>query len=81
MKCKAEITINKYLPLLNVKGRKLELKNLPAFFRSIYSFDELLINENPYLVINVKGKGLGPREFKKHARIICIVQGCNLKLS
>ena len=66
----AEKTIEKYLPLLKVKGRRIEVKNLPAFFRNIYKFDELLINENPYLLITVQDKALGPREFKKHGKVL-----------
>ncbi|HAZ14623.1 MAG: hypothetical protein A2X86_16685 [Bdellovibrionales bacterium GWA2_49_15] len=69
MESMAEKTIEKYLPLLKVKGRRIEIKNLPAFFRNIYNFDELRINENPYLLITVKDKALGPREFKKHGKI------------
>ena len=66
----AEKMLNRYLPNLKTKEKRLELKNIPTFFRGIYSFNELFINKEPYLVINVRDKNLGPREFKKHAKIL-----------
>lgn len=65
-------TIKKYLPHLSVKlGRKVDsVGRLPAILSSLYSFEELIINENAFLLIGVKSKDLGPRQFKKHAEVI-----------
>jgi hypothetical protein len=70
MECIAEKTLNKYLPNLKTKEKMLDLKNIPAFLKAIYSFNKMLINDEPYLVINIKGKELGPRDFKKHGKIL-----------
>lgn len=64
----AEKTIKKYLPSLIAKGRALHLKNLPAFFRGLYDFEVLNVNKRPFLLINVKDKTLGPKDFKKHSK-------------
>lgn len=66
----AEKTIHKYLPNLRVKGKGITLKNLPAFFKGMYDFEEAYIEERLFLVIRVKDKKLGPRQFKKHSRIL-----------
>ncbi len=71
MKGMAIKTIKKYLPHLNVRqGETKSGLRLPAIYSSLYRFEELIINKNPYLVINVKARNLGPRQFKKHAKII-----------
>ena len=64
----AEKTIRKYLPSLIARGRALHLKNLPALYRELYDFEELNINKRPFLLINVKDKTLGPKDFKKHSK-------------
>ncbi len=65
-------TIRKYLPNLLVKEGELKRSRLklPAMYNSLYTFEELLINGTPYLVINVKEKDAGPRQFKKHSKVI-----------
>jgi hypothetical protein len=68
MKSTAENTIKKYLPSLKIKGQGLHLKNLPAIYRGLYDFEELDINETPFLLIKVKDKSLGPKDFKKHSK-------------
>ncbi|MFZ4715440.1 MAG: hypothetical protein ACOYL6_17075 [Bacteriovoracaceae bacterium] len=70
MKSLAEKTIKKYLPSLKVVGRQLNLKNLPALYREFYDFEELDIHEKPFLLIKVKEKALGPKDFKKHSKIL-----------
>ncbi|OFZ52136.1 MAG: hypothetical protein A2417_13060 [Bdellovibrionales bacterium RIFOXYC1_FULL_37_79] len=69
MKSIAEKTIKKYLPSLGVQGKLLKLKNLPALYQGMYDFEELDIHEKAYLVIKVKDKTLGPKDFKKHSRV------------
>lgn len=59
-------TIQKYLPKLNLYSKKINIKELPLFLNSFYSFHQLMINNKPFLVISVKDKTLGPRQFKKH---------------
>lgn len=66
----AEKTINKYLPHLKMRERPLALKSIPPFLTGKYNFYELLINQRPFLIIDVKDKELGPRQFKKHATIL-----------
>ncbi len=61
-------TINKYLPNLKLTGKKIQLKNLPALYRGLYDFEELLINDIRFLLLIVKDKSLGPKDFKKHSR-------------
>lgn len=68
MKNKAEITIRKYLPSLEVRRRKLQLKNIPTAYRGLYDFEELEIYRQPFLLITVKDKSLGPKDFKKHSK-------------
>ncbi len=70
MKSTAEKTIKKYLPSLRVEARQVSLKNLPAYYRGLYDFEELDIHEKPFLVIKVKDKALGPRDFKKHSKVL-----------
>lgn len=70
MKSIAEKTIKKYLPSLKIEGRPIRLKNLPALYQGIYEFEELDIFEQPFLVIKVKDKGLGPKDFKKHSKVL-----------
>lgn len=72
MKNLAIETIRKYLPNLTIKEGELKKSGikLPAIYNSLYRFEELLINGNPYLVINVKEKDAGPRQFKKHGKVI-----------
>ncbi|WP_408095575.1 hypothetical protein ACJVC5_11085 [Peredibacter sp. HCB2-198] len=70
MRSIAEKTINKYLPSLKVEGKSVRLKSLPAFYQGLYDFEELDIFEQPFLVIRVKDKGLGPKDFKKHSKIL-----------
>jgi hypothetical protein len=70
MKSIAEKTIKKYLPSLKIEGRQVSLKNLPALYRGLYDFEELSIQEMPFLVIKVKDKALGPKDFKKHSKVL-----------
>lgn len=69
MKSVIERTINKYLPSLRLQVRPLKLKNLPPIYQSLYGFEELDIFEEPFLVIHVKDKTLGPKDFKKHSKV------------
>jgi hypothetical protein len=66
----AEKTIKKYLPSLKVEGKPVRLKSLPALYQGLYDFEELDIFEQPFLVVKVKDKGLGPKDFKKHSKIL-----------
>ena len=68
MKNIAEYTIKKYLPSLNAKGQGIHLENLPPIYRGFYDFEELDIQEKPFLLIKVKDKTLGPKDFKKHGK-------------
>lgn len=68
MERSAEKTIKKFLPSLNVAGRKIPLKNLPLLFRGLYELQVLDINKRPFLLIQVKSKALGPKDFKKHSK-------------
>lgn len=70
MRSIAEKTIKKYLPSLKVDGRSVRLKGLPALYQGLYDFEELHIFEQPFLVIKVKDKRLGPKDFKKHSKIL-----------
>ena len=70
MKSIAEKTIKKYLPSLRIEGRRVSLKNLPALYRGLYDFEELAIHEKPFLIIKVKDKALGPKDFKKHSKVL-----------
>ena len=71
MESGVEKTLHKYLPKLRVKKEaQFNIKNMPLLYKSMYGFEKLIINEAPCLVIIVKDKNLGPREFKKHAQII-----------
>ncbi len=70
MKSIAEKTIKKYLPKLKVEGRSIRPKNVPALYCEIYEFEELNINQRPFLVIRVRDKMLGPRDFKKHGKVL-----------
>lgn len=70
MKNTLEKTIRKYLPSLRIETRPIQLKNLPILYRGIYDFEELEIHDKPYLVIKVKDKALGPKDFKKHSKVL-----------
>ena len=70
MKSLAIKTIKKYLPSLRVEGKSIQIRNLPALYRGIYDFEELDIDANLFLVIQVKDKSLGPKDFKKHSQVI-----------
>ena len=63
-------TLNQYLPNLNVEQEKILLKGLPVFIKNKYKFSEISINKMPYLLVAVKDKAFGPRELKKHMKII-----------
>jgi hypothetical protein len=65
-----EKTIKKYLPSLKVEGKSVRLKGLPALYQGLYDFEELNIFEQPFLVVKVKDNGLGPKDFKKHSKIL-----------
>lgn len=65
-----ESTIRKYLPRLSIKRKPLRLKNLPVVYRGLYDFEELFIYDQPFLLIKVKSKELGPKDFKKHSRTL-----------
>lgn len=70
MKSVAEATIRKYLPSLKLKARAVSLESLPMFYRGLYSFEELVIHERLHLLIKVKDKTLGPKDFKKHSKTL-----------
>lgn len=61
-------TIEKYLPGLQANVQAFQLKGIPALFQKLYNFQELDIHGKPYLLIKVKSKELGPKDFKKHGR-------------
>ncbi len=63
-------TIKMYLPNLAIEERPLKIKKLPLLYRELYSFDGVNIHGRPFLVIKVKDKSLGPRDFKKHSKVI-----------
>ncbi|MCB9092980.1 MAG: hypothetical protein H6620_10520 [Halobacteriovoraceae bacterium] len=63
-------TINKLIPNLNLETRRLFLKKLPIFYEKAYNFEELMINNHKFLVAKVQDKSLGPKDFKKHLRIL-----------
>lgn len=67
---KAMNMLNQYLPNLNVEEEKILPKGLPVFIKNKYRFSEIIINKTPYLLVTVKDKGFGPRELKKHMKII-----------
>lgn len=62
--------LNKYLPNLDVAEEKISLKGLPVFIKNKYKFSKIIINKIPYLLVAVKDKAFGPRELKKHMKII-----------
>jgi len=62
--------LNQYLPNLKIAEEKIQLKGLPVFIKNKYKFSELIINKMPYLLVTVKDKAFGPRELKKHLKII-----------
>ncbi len=62
--------LNQYLPNLNVEQEKILLKGLPVFIKNKYKFSEIIINKMPYLLVVVKDRDFGPRELKKHMKII-----------
>ena len=70
MKSVAEATIRKYLPSLKLKARVVSIDNLPMFYWGKYSFEVLVIHERPHLLIKVKDKTLGPKDFKKHSKTL-----------
>ncbi len=70
MKMIIEESIKKYLPSLKLVGRAIKLKNLPLVYKSLYSFQQLDIGSQSFLVIYVKDKTLGPRDFKKHEKTL-----------
>lgn len=70
MRSTTEKTIKKYLPSLRLERRSVRLKNLPVLYQGLYDFEVLNIFEQPFLVIKVKDKGLGPKDFKKHSKIL-----------
>lgn len=61
-------TIEKYLPRLKIKGFRIQLKNIPTLYRGFYDFEKLDIHDRPFLLIKVKDKSLGPKDFKKHSK-------------
>lgn len=63
--------IQNLLPSLKVqlKHNGTQFK-IPPMYSAIYDFNELMINDHAFLLIKVKDKNLGPREFKKHAVFI-----------
>lgn len=69
MKGIATETIKKYLPSLSVFRRNIKLKNLPLVYKSLYDFEEMGIQDQRFLLINVKDKNLGPKDFKKHEKV------------
>lgn len=63
-----EKTLEKYLPSLKVKTRWFQPKHIPIVYRGFYDFEELNVYEQPFLLIKVKDKNLGPKDFKKHGK-------------
>ncbi|MBX3032497.1 MAG: hypothetical protein KF865_01135 [Bdellovibrionaceae bacterium] len=63
-----ERTLKKYLPSLEFKTRELRIKNIPPAYQGIYAFEELNMRKQPFLLIKVKDRNLGPKDFKKHGR-------------
>ncbi|MBU0504640.1 MAG: hypothetical protein ABII18_00515 [bacterium] len=65
-----EKTIYKYLPKLQVSTKPIRLERLPLFLNALYSFEKLIIDDTAFLAIIVNDKKLGPREFKKHGKLL-----------
>lgn len=70
MKDTAKKTINKYLPSLKVETKRVNLKSLPLIYEGFYSFEQMNISGKSFLVIKVKDETLGPKDFKKHGRVL-----------
>jgi len=66
----AKKTINKYLPSLKVETKRVNLKSLPLIYEGFYSFEQMNISGKSFLVIKVKDETLGPKDFKKHGRVL-----------
>lgn len=67
MKNEAENTLKKLIPSLKLNIMKISLRNVPLIYQTLYEFDKLEINRQPFLLIKVKDKNLGPKHFKKHS--------------
>lgn len=67
---KALNILNQYLPRFNAKEEKILLKGLPIFIKNKYKFSKIIINKMPYLLVVVTDGTFGPRELKKHMKII-----------
>ncbi len=65
-----EKTLKKYLPNLKIGKQGLMPEKLPALYLEIYEFERLDINERPFLVIRVKDRALGFKDFKKHGKAL-----------
>ena len=65
-----EETLKKYLPNLKVEKKGLVSKNVPTFYLQIYEFEKFHISERPFLIIHVKDKALGFKDFKKHGKAL-----------
>lgn len=63
-------TIKRYLPNLAITQRKIELKGIPVFFKALYRFVKLTINDEYYLLVNVEDMAIGPRDLKKHSKVL-----------
>lgn len=70
MKDTAKNTINKYLPSLEIETKRVQLKNLPLIYEGLYSFERMDVSGKSFLVIEVKDETLGPKDFKKHGRVL-----------
>jgi hypothetical protein len=63
-------TLNIYLPNLKVTEEEVHLKGLSLFIKNNYKFSKIIINKTPYLLSVVKDTTIGPRELKKHKKIL-----------
>ncbi|WP_127715900.1 hypothetical protein [Halobacteriovorax sp. HLS] len=62
--------LNEYLPNLSVEQEEILIKGLPVFIKHKYEFSQIIINKVSYLLVTLKDKAYGPRELKKHMKII-----------
>jgi hypothetical protein len=64
--------IKKFLPHLKGREDQLEIKNLPLLYRGLFSFSKVTLEQIPYLGITLKDNAMefGPREFKKHGKLL-----------
>jgi len=63
-------TLQKYFPNLKVKTKQTQFDKLPLYLKSSYNFEAVTINNQKFISVIVNNTKLGPREFKKHEKII-----------